>query len=241
MKDVPDGAKAATGGRAESRMAFERRLMEAARHQLATVGAAGIGMRALAKSLDVTPGALYRYVASRDALLTALILEAFTSLGDAARAAEEALPRHDLEGRWLAVWRAVRSWSLAHRHEYALIYGTPVPGYRAPTDTIQPASVVTLLLVGIAWDVLARSGSRNTWKAPAGLDQDMAQIRAWLEQQGINGDVPDEIIMRVLRARTELFGSVTFELFGQNSGSIHHGEVYLDEVARRSFAVLRSA
>jgi AcrR family transcriptional regulator len=72
--------------------------------------------------------AIYRYFASRDELLTALIIDAYDAL---ASAAEAAASRADLPGRWLAACHAVRAWALANPHEYALIYGSPVPGYHA--------------------------------------------------------------------------------------------------------------
>ena len=80
--------------------------------------------------------AIYRYFPSRDDLLTALIIDAYDALGDAVEAADAAVDRADLRGRWLAVCRAARAWALAHPAEYALIYGSPVPGYAAPDDTV---------------------------------------------------------------------------------------------------------
>ena len=50
----------------------------------------------------------------------------------------------------LAVCEAVRAWALANAHEYALIYGSPVPGYAAPEATIVPASRVPLVLAAAA-------------------------------------------------------------------------------------------
>jgi Tetracyclin repressor-like, C-terminal domain len=44
---------------------------------------------------------------------------------------------------------------LAHPHEYALIYGSPVPGYVAPPDTVAPASRVTTRLMWIIIDAPA--------------------------------------------------------------------------------------
>jgi hypothetical protein len=71
---------------------------------------------------------VYRYVASRDELLTRLIVAANDALGSAAEAKEAAVARADLAGRWSAACSAVRGWALANPNEYALIYGTPVPG-----------------------------------------------------------------------------------------------------------------
>ena len=116
--------------RVQARDSFRRRLIAAAYARLATQGAAGLRMRQLARDLGVTPGALYRYVAGRDELLTILVVDAYEALSEAARQADSEAPRSDLEGRWTAIWHAVRTWALEHRNEYQLIYGTPIPGYR---------------------------------------------------------------------------------------------------------------
>src|SRR5690348_15569859 len=110
-----------------------------ARRHLAVDGA-NLSLRAVARDLGMVSSAFYRYFASRDDLLTALIIDAYDALGDAAERAEAAADRADLRGRWLTTCRAVRGWALDHPPEYALIYGSPVPGYRAPQDTIPPAT-----------------------------------------------------------------------------------------------------
>ena len=112
----------------------------------------------MARALGLASSALYRYFPSRDDLLTALIIEAYTALGDVVEAADASVDRGEFAARFVAVCRAARDWAGAHPHEYALIYGSPVPGYSAPTDTIGPASRVTLALVGIVVDA-HRSGS----------------------------------------------------------------------------------
>ena len=152
--------------RSEARDAFTRQLLTVAHQHLVDNGATGLGMRALARDLNVTPGALYRYVKSRDDLLTLLIVDAYESLGRAVEEAEEAIPRDDLEGRWLAIWRTARTWALEHRNEYGLIYGTPVPGYQAPPETIPAASRISILLARIASEVVPPVGGTPPASGP---------------------------------------------------------------------------
>ena len=228
--------------RGEARDAFTRRLLEVAHRHLVEQGASGLGMRALARDLEVTPGALYRYVKSRDDLLTLLIVDAYESLGRSVEEAEEAIPRDDLEGRWLAIWRTARTWALEHRNEYGLIYGTPVPGYQAPPETIPAASRISILLARVASDMRAQAGTTtpdSPETAPA-LREDLARVRRWIGEQGMPGDVPDELIIIVLRGWTELFGCINMELFGHYVGSIENGSAFLDELAHRNFKELRA-
>ena len=100
----------------------------------------------------MVPSGLYRYFPSRDELLTALIIEAYDALGERAAHAIVELPASDLVGRWRAVCRAVHRWAVEHPHEFALVYGSPVPGYQAPSDTIAPATRVYSLLLGLVRD-----------------------------------------------------------------------------------------
>src|SRR5215203_3165343 len=100
---------------------------------------ANLSLRAVARDMGMVSSAVYRYFPSRDELLTALILDAYDALGEAVEVAEAAVDRADLRGRWLAACHGARDWALARPAEYALIYGSPVPGYAAPDDTVGPA------------------------------------------------------------------------------------------------------
>src|SRR5215212_79785 len=131
-------------------------ITDAARRQLAEVGAAALSLRAVAREVGMVSSAVYRYFPSRDDLLTRLIIDGYDDLGTAAETADDpaAAPRE----RWLSVCRAVRRWALAHPYEYALLYGSPVPGYQAPKDTVPAASRVGIVLGRILGDA-ARSGA----------------------------------------------------------------------------------
>jgi AcrR family transcriptional regulator len=140
-------SEAASGGQSMGQRVY-RGLAQAARRHLAADGA-NLSPRAVARELGMTSSATHRYFASRDELLTALITDAYDAMGSAAEAAEASAGRADLLGRWLAACHAVRESALANPHEYALIYGSPVPGYRAPQDTVAPGARVPLLIGAI--------------------------------------------------------------------------------------------
>jgi AcrR family transcriptional regulator len=138
--------------RARVRAEMTGQIKQTARRQLATEGA-NLSLRAIARELGVVSSALYRYFASRDELLTALIIDAYNAIGEASERADAAITeRLDLTRRWLAVANAWRDWALAHPAEYALIHGSPVPGYAAPADTIAPASRRLLVIAAIIRD-----------------------------------------------------------------------------------------
>lgn len=146
------------GARARARLEVTAAIKDEARRQLAAEGAAKLSLRAVARELGMVSSALYRYFPSRDDLLTALIIDAYDSLGECAEAAHGEAAGAGPVRRWTAVAEAVRDWALRHPHEYALIYGSPVPGYTAPDTTVPPASRVGLLFIGILRDAHQHSG-----------------------------------------------------------------------------------
>jgi hypothetical protein len=121
--------------------------------------------------------------------------------------------RNELAGRFAATCTAVRDWALAHPNEYALIYGSPGPGYAAPADTVRPASRVTTLLLRIIVEAAAagRIPAEDLRDAEAqSVAAALAPIRSYLPP-----GVPAPLIQRALMVWTNLFGVISFELFGQ--------------------------
>lgn len=236
---VPPVESAARAVRRRARDELTRRIVETARTQLATVGAASLSLRAVARELGMVSSAVYRYVPSRDDLLTLLIVEAYDALGAAAERAEARQDRDDLSGRFRAICHGVRRWAIRHPHEYALIYGSPVPGYAAPTDTVGPASRVGVLLVGVLADAVAagryRPDAAPTVSEP--VRRAIAPIRAYMPP-----DIPDDLVVRGLIAWTYLFGAVSFELFGHRHNVVADPaglrEAFFDEEIARIAALV---
>jgi len=205
-----------------------------ARSQIAEHGADALSLRAVARALGLASSALYRYFPSRDDLLTALIVEAYTALGDALEAADAALDRSDVAGRFAAVCCAARGWARAHPHEYALIYGSPVPGYRAPQATIGPAARIPLALFGPVLDGW-RAGAIDVPEGrplTAGLTDQLQGVAA-----AIAPGLPPVIVGVAIRVWIQLFGMVSFELFGHLVGSVDPADEFFEheiaEMARR--------
>jgi AcrR family transcriptional regulator len=228
-EDAMTPPNAGRTARERARAELTREIKEEARRQLVTSGADGLSLRAVARELGMVSSALYRYFSSRDDLLTALIIDAYDAIGAAVEEAVAAVPSagasrdaalgESVRGRWVAACRAVRAWARAHPHEYALIYGSPVPGYRAPQATIGPAARVPLALVGILRDA-ASSGllaSAGPETLPGPLAEQAAALAAALA--AADGEmipaVPADVLVRCVIALTQLFGMVSFELFGQ--------------------------
>jgi AcrR family transcriptional regulator len=207
------------------RAELTREIKESARRQLSEVGSAALSLRAVSRDLGMVSSALYRYFPSRDELITALIIDAYDAVADAAEEAESAVRRPDFAGRWLATGRAVRQWALGHPQEYALIFGSPVPGYQAPQDTISPAARIPLLLVAIVSEAAAAD------LKPAGEDRPLPRtVRADLKalRRNIAPAVSEPQLGRALMGWTQLIGGISFELFGHLHNTIFDYDGYFD-------------
>src|SRR5689334_12376845 len=209
--------------RDRARIALTEEIKRVGRRQLTEHGAAALSLRAVAREVGMVSSAVYRYFPSRDDLLTALIVDAYDAVGTAAEEALAAHRRRGAGGRWLAATQAIRAWALAHPHEYALVYGSPGPGYAAPQDTIDPASRVALALLQIVVDGVA-TGEIETGAEPAMprvVRADFAELRA-----AAAPGVPDAVLSRALLAWSALFGSISLEMFGHLHNVIHDYDAY---------------
>jgi AcrR family transcriptional regulator len=222
-----------TSARVRVRAELTAEIIDAARRQLAEVGAAALSLRAVARDVGMVSSAVYRYFPSRDDLLTRLIIDGYDDLGAAAEAADD--PTAAPLERWLAVCRAVRRWAAAHPHEYALLYGSPVPGYTAPQETVPAAARAGVVLGRILGDA-ARSGAlpQGTGERDPRLVSDEAVAILGGEHPSLDEDVR----VRALLAWSSLYGTISFELFGHFVGSVEDGDRYFDRAMGELAALL---
>jgi AcrR family transcriptional regulator len=215
--------------RARVRAEMTGEIKAVARRHLATDGA-NLSLRAVARDLGMASSAVYRYFASRDELLTALIIDAYDAVG---ATAEQAAGTGGHRERFLAVCHAVRDWALANPHEWALIYGSPVPGYRAPRDTVGPATRVILLIGAIVRDAALND------EVPAGppIGGKLGAELAAVGEQVAPG-IPPQVVARGLAAWIHLCGALSAELFGQLNNTIDERREFFDFQMRGAAAMI---
>ncbi|THV32198.1 TetR/AcrR family transcriptional regulator [Glycomyces paridis] len=216
--------------RERARIELTREILQAARRQLGEVGAVGLSLRSVARELGMASSAIYRYFASRDELLTALLVESYTEIGDAAEGADDPAARP--AERWLAVWRGVREWSLANRHEYALLFGTPVPGYAAPHLTTQIAGRMPLTLARITADA-KRAGLLDPPPAPV-CDPSAITPEMLVLLEGMAFSVDETA--RLILAWNRLVGVIGYELHGHLENVTADDAAFFDYTARTAAA-----
>jgi len=228
-------ADRAPTARALARETVRASILAAARARLTEEGPSQLSLRAVARDVGMVSSAVYRYFPSRDDLLTALLIADYDELGAAVEAAEVAAGPQP-GARWVAVCRAIRTWSVTHPGDFALLFGSPVPGYAAPRETVEPASRTTLTIVRVVADAQGAADGRHgspvaPTAAPGVVGPTVADGVASLRSFGL--ELPDEVLVRTLMAWTTVFGTISFELFGHFVGSVSDGAAYFDQVIAR--------
>lgn len=198
------------GKRQDTRDRIEGQIIELGRRHLVTEGAAGLSLRAIARDLGMVSSAVYRYVASRDELLTLLLVDAYSELADAvddAGAAEQSW-----RNRLYAMAQAARRWAVDHPEGWALLYGSPVPGYRAPAErTVGPGTrVVGALFGAVAAGIAAGEVSEAEVVVVQQLSSDFGRVRAEFD---FTGD--DSAVAKCFLLWAGLIGAISLEVFGQ--------------------------
>ncbi|UVO14297.1 TetR/AcrR family transcriptional regulator [Mycobacterium sp. SVM_VP21] len=196
------------GKRQESRERIEAQIIEVGRRHLRTHGAAGLSLRAVARDVGMVSSAVYRYVGSRDELITLLLVDAYSDLADAVdRARASASWREDI----VAIAHAVRDWALAQPAGWALLYGSPVPGYHAPAEqTVAPGTrVVGAFFEAIAAGVAAGDIASGNSVAAQPLSADFERLR---QEFDFPGD--DAVVAKCFLLWAALVGAVSLEVFG---------------------------
>jgi AcrR family transcriptional regulator len=112
--------------RQRRRRATIEEIKATAREQIAADGAANLSLGAIARAMGITAPALYRYFENRNALVAALIVDAYDSMADALEKAVEQQAQDDLHGRFHALMSTYRGWALAHSEDYALMFSAPL-------------------------------------------------------------------------------------------------------------------
>lgn len=199
------------GKRQESREQIEARIVELGRRHLVDRGAAGLSLRAIARDLGMVSSAVYRYVSSRDELLTLLLIDAYSDLADAvdrARDSADEVWSHDL----VAIARAARHWAVEHPAQWALLYGSPVPGYHAPAErTVGVGTrVVGALFDAIAAGITTGDIRLTNTVVPQPMSSDFDRIR---QEFSFPGD--DAVIAKCFLFWAGVLGAISLEVFGQ--------------------------
>jgi AcrR family transcriptional regulator len=223
------------GKRRDSRERIEAQIVELGRRHLIEHGPAGLSLRAIARDLGMVSSAVYRYVSSRDELLTLLLVEAYSDLADQVDQARDAVPdvwSDDV----VAIAHAARSWAIAHPASWALLYGSPVPGYHAPAErTVGPGTrVVSAVFDAVAAGIATGDIMLTNYPAPQPMSSDFERLR---QEFGFPGD--DPVIIKCFAIWAGVVGAISLEVFGQyGADTLTDPEAVFDTQVRLLVGVL---
>lgn len=235
-------ADAGGGRRARMRRETVAQLRAAALDDLREHGAAALSLRRVARRMGMSPAGLYRYVASREELLTWLIADAYDDLADHLLAAVDAPAGErsdpdadappvpltagasaDVADRLRAAAAAYRAWAVAHPNQFALLFGDPIPGYEAPPEG--PTTAAMTRVGGALGRPLVEAWHAGRLRPVRrdladGLHDRLAPMAGLAD-----GPVPAELALTLLLAWGRLHGQVSLEVFG------HHAWLFPDGCA----------
>ena len=198
------------------RAATADEIKQTARHILMTEGPEGVSLRAIAREMGMTAPALYRYYGSHEDLIRHVIADIFTEIADGIQVAIVAAGQAsggDLTEKLVAACREFRHWSLTHRQEFGLLFGSPLPGLEAVHDEVVDACAQKFS--GTFFALFMELWQRQPFPVPAdseiepGLREQLARYRELL---GV--DLPLGAGLTFLRCWVRLYGMVSLEVFG---------------------------
>jgi AcrR family transcriptional regulator len=190
---------------------LQEAIKETAWKQITEYGAPALSLRAIARELNITAPAIYNYFPDRDALVTALIIDAFTSFGDWQLEARDSVRTNDLSGRLKAIGLAYRNWAHAYPQRYQLIFGTPIPGYKGPFDKIFPSSARSLSALVSVVEGLRVAGKLNISSFPKIKPEYKTSFEMW-KTYGGEADVLSLSVAMIIWSRVH--GIVSLEIGG---------------------------
>lgn len=201
-----------TTRRERQRAATIDEIKQTARGHMVENGAASLSLRAIAREMGMTSPALYRYFSSRDDLVTALILDAFTSLAESQEASYEGHRVAPFPERMLTLAEDYRGWALQYPELYDLVFGTPIPNYHAPAEITGPAArraMVPFIRLVFEAHEAGRIDYPETYRRLSPEFEQMLEVSR--DQKGYAE--PDEVILLTLTGWAHIHGLVSLELY----------------------------
>lgn len=203
---------------------LQEAIKETAWKQIAESGASALSLRAIARELKISAPAIYNYFPDRDALVTALIIDAYLSFGDWQLEARDATSTADLRKQLEAIGVAYRNWAHTYPQRYQLIFGTPIPGYQAPIEKVFPSSARSISALFSVVEKLRAAGRLNTDLVPRVNEKYQAYYDQW---RTYSGDIHPVSLFVAMIIWSGVHGIVSLEIqgnlppFGKNGDALY--------------------
>jgi len=200
--------------RDRQRQATVTEIKDLARAQFAASGPGALSLRAIAREMGMASSALYRYFASYDELISALCVDAYDAAADALTEARDAQPADDPARQWWAIGHAHRRWALANPSDFALIFGTPIPGYQAPAEVTGPAAGRFSIVPAAVYAAAVETGAADPNHTQVPPTTQTGKLLRDLLGEAAAG-YPAQLAGIVINALASLRGYLMAEIFGR--------------------------
>lgn len=170
-------------------------------------GAHDVTIASVGKGMGMTPPALYRYFPSREALLSALVVDAYADLGSTVADAAERAAHEDPRVRVRVALTTYRAWALAHPRRYTMLFSDrsrDVPDLPAGVAAINVGMLPLLTALG---EVAASSGRAGDPPADEALSR-------WAQELGAPADLAPAALRLAVLAWSRVHGLVSLEITG---------------------------
>jgi AcrR family transcriptional regulator len=209
--------------------------------QVADGGAEAVSLNAIAKAMGMSGPGLYRYYASRDDLLAALVAAGYdrlaAALQDAVHAAD-GLPAEEQLGR---VLHAYRDWAVANPRYYQFLFGVRPGGVPADSDaTVDVVHGGMRLLEDVFTALVAPRGPAAQDPAlhdPGPPSDALAhELQSWSRGRNDPEGIPPSVLRLGVAAWVRAHGVVGLELTGALARMGLDPVLLLDDEVRRLVA-----
>jgi AcrR family transcriptional regulator len=190
---------------------LQEAIRETAWQQIAQYGAPALSLRAIARGLKITAPAIYNYFPDRDALVTALIIDAYTSFGDWQLEARDSVRTQDPRRKLEAIGLAYRNWAHTYPQRYQLIFGTPIPGYEVPVEKVFPSSARSISALFSVVEELRAAGKLTTTSIPTVNEKYRAYYEQW---RTYSGEIHPVSLFVAMNIWARVHGIVSLEIQG---------------------------
>lgn len=199
------------------RAATIEEIKQTARRLLVADGAEAVSLRAIAREMGMTAPALYRYFGSHEDLLANVVGDIFNEISadiQAAISVAAAASGGDLTQKLIAACREFRRWSLSHRPEFSMLFGSPLPALGCSPALDDPCAEAARKFGDTFMVLFAELWLRHPFpvtpdeEIEPGLRGQLARYREFL-----GADLPLGTLLTFLRCWVRLYGMVCLEVF----------------------------
>jgi AcrR family transcriptional regulator len=198
------------------RAATTEEIKQTARRLLVSDGPEAVTLRAIAREMGMTAPALYRYFGSREDLIGHVVADIFNEIADGVQAAigDAEARGGGIPGKLVAASHEFRRWSLAHRAEFGLLFGTPLPAIESVLDRENVVAACAMKFAGTFAALFLDLWQHHPFPVLADDEIDPS-LRGQLARyrDSIGADLPLGAVFTFLWCWVRLYGIVSLEVF----------------------------